>query len=74
MEVNYIVVVFFYCYNDSGVAGDGEGTSSTLQFTKTFPCSSRTHSNFPLQREFRLVQCASTYPSVYNIWVPRRII
>jgi hypothetical protein len=30
-------------------------TSSTLWFTKVFPCFSRTHSGFPPQRKFGLV-------------------
>jgi hypothetical protein len=73
MEVNYIIVVSLNCYNDNGVVGDGERTSFTLCFIRVFPCSSKTHYGFPLQREFGLVQCASTYPSAC-IWVPGRII
>ncbi len=69
----YIVVVFLYCCNDSGVVGDGKCTSSTLWFTRVFPCSFRIHFNFPSQREFGLIQCASAYPSAC-IWVHGRII
>jgi hypothetical protein len=73
MEVNYIVVVSFCFCNDNGVMGDGKRTSSALSFTGMFPCSFRSHSDFSLQREFGLVQCASAYPSAC-IWVLGRII